>query len=184
MDNLEFVDRYNYDHVKKHFKDVMPGDLPKFGKVRYSFRKGSTVAGDVVFSEPIEVQDVLHVEAGGKLQSLIDNSDAPMRGKGVIVVKSGGMYSAGVKATYDHRTRVEVHSGGTFRVPRYSTIQLMKDKADISIMKGAEMVVDGKLVLVGDMLGNGIRQCGLLRGPGSIIGNGVETWNATCSAGT
>jgi len=76
-----------------------------------------------------------------------------------------------------------VHSGGTFRVPRYSNIQLMKEKADILIMQGAEMVVDGKLFLVGDTMANGIRQCGVLRGPGSIIGNGVETWNATCGAG-
>ena len=75
--------RGDYEHVKKHFSDVVPGDLPKFAKVRNSFRKGSTTAVDVVFSEPVEVQDILLVETGGKLQYVIDNSVAPMHGKGV-----------------------------------------------------------------------------------------------------
>ena len=75
---------------------------------------------------------------------------------------------------------MEVLAGGVFSVPRYSRVQLDMASARLTVAPGAEMRVDGKLFLMGDADGKApsVRQCGSLKGPGSVVGNAVDTWNS------
>jgi hypothetical protein len=170
FDNLEFVDRYDYDLMKKQFVLL---DLPQFGKYRYSFRGKSVVTGDgtgaVRFTEPIEVEGDLVVTDGGNVVSLIESGTSPFVGAGRFSVGKGGTHVAGIRSAFTAATpAVVVEAGGSFVVPSYSTT-MVHSTASFILQNMSSLVVDGQLVSMPDGRQNALI-CAKIRGTGALVG--------------
>ena len=103
------------------------------------------------------------VTGGGRLRSVIDDGD-------------GSCAATGPSASWREATWC-VLGNRVFSIPRYSRIQLDMASARLTVAPDAEMRVDGKLFLMGeaDAKTSSVRQCGNQKGPGSIVGNAVDT---------
>lgn len=170
LDELKYVDRYEYDFMRQHFSLL---DLPTFGKHRYSFRGDSSISGDatgfVKFTEPVEVTGSLTVSVGGNLVSLVESGGSPFAGKGSVLIQ--GRHAAGVKSSYKKGTRMAVVAGGRFVVPSFG-LTMLHSNADVQLEKGSVLQVDGRLVYTQEegVSKVTLRACGELRGNGGVIG--------------
>ena len=169
FEGLKFVDRYDYEFMKKEFALV---DLPQFGKYRYSFRGSSTITGDgtgsVSFTEPIEIDGELTVQEGGTLSSLIDSGNAPFVGTGRLAIGKNGHHVAGIRSAYTAQTNVVVEAGGEFVVPSFSTT-MIHASANVNMKNQSLLLVEGRLVNMPDGSQNA-HVCATVRGNGALIG--------------
>jgi hypothetical protein len=164
-----FVDRDEFDQMKRRLE----AQLPKAGRHRYSFRENSTIAGDgtgeVLFTEAIEVRDVLTVRHGGVLTNLIDSATAPLVGGGELLVAAGGTHRAGISSRYDEGCRIRVSPRGRMEVPAHATLYLL-DTAAVTLDKHSQLHVDGRVLVVRGTGPVAVKQCAAVTGSGAIVG--------------
>ena len=106
-----------------------------------------------------------------------------MRGEGDIRILEGGAMIAGIPTTYNtHSSRIEVQQGGTFRIPRYSRVQMDVASENFVVQPEGTLVVEGKLFVDGEVPSSkkgSFKWCGDVRGSGTIVGD-AEGGKAAC----
>lgn len=167
IDGVEFVDRYDLEHMRRRLAPHLVDALPRFGRHRYLFEAHTTsfIVGDgtgaVLFNEPLEVRDgaTVVVRDGGVLRNLIDGNQNPFvaprerkerrhhssSSQPTVSVEQGGEYGAGIRSVYDDSVDLVVREGGTLYVSKYSQVRLHKHH-HVRVEPHATIIVDGKII--------------------------------------
>ena len=136
---------------------------------RYSFSGKSTLTGDgtgsLVTTLPVNLEDTMSIQEGGKWHAMTENGNPPVWGGGRIRVRRTGEMYLGIAADFNHDGTIVVEAGGRLNVPRHARVDISNHTIDVR--RGGIFQVDGQITT--HPLSNPIRQCGELRGKGKIL---------------